>query len=93
MRLVDESAPVLDGVASLLDKHLLQRAEQDTNAPRLLMLEIIREYGLEVLATSGELEAARRAHAQYYLVQAEEAEVPPVRSGAAALVRSIGTGV
>ena len=39
------------------------------------MLETIREYGLEVLASNGELEAARLAHAQYYLVQAEEAEV------------------
>src|SRR6266566_1307186 len=73
-----ESAQVLDGVASLLDKHLLYRAEQDTNAPRLLMLETIREYGLEAFAASGELEAARLAHARYYLVQAEEAEAHQV---------------
>jgi len=44
-----ESAQVLNGVSSLLDKHLLQRADQDTNGPRLLMLETIREYGLEAL--------------------------------------------
>jgi predicted ATPase len=66
-----ESAQVLDGVASLLDKHLLQRAEQDTHGPRFQMLETIREYGLEALTASGELEAARLAHAQYYLIQAE----------------------
>jgi predicted ATPase/DNA-binding CsgD family transcriptional regulator len=70
-----ESAQILDGVASLLDKHLLYRAEQDTNAPRFLMLETIREYGLEALAASGELEAVRLAHAQYYLAQAEEADI------------------
>ncbi len=69
-----ESAQVLDGVASLLDKHLLQRAEQATHGPRFQMLETIREYGLEALSTSGELEAARLAHAQYYLIQAEQAE-------------------
>jgi predicted ATPase len=39
------------------------------------MLETLREYGLEALATSGKLEAAREAHAQYYLRLAEEAEV------------------
>ena len=70
----DESIQILDEVASLLDKHLLQRAEQDTDAARLLMLETLREYGLEALEASGELEAARLAHAQYYLALAEEAD-------------------
>ncbi len=69
-----ESAPVLDGVSSLLDKHLLFRTEQDTNVPRFLMLETLREYGLEALAAGGELEAARLAHAQYYLALAEEVD-------------------
>jgi predicted ATPase/DNA-binding CsgD family transcriptional regulator len=69
-----EQAQVLDGVTSLLDKHLLYRAEQDTNGARFHMLETIREYGLEALEAGGELEAARLAHAQYYLAQAEEAD-------------------
>ncbi len=69
-----ELAQVLDGVTSLLDKHLLYRAEQDTKGARFHMLETIREYGLEVITASGELEAARLAHAQYYLAQAEEAD-------------------
>jgi predicted ATPase/DNA-binding CsgD family transcriptional regulator len=72
--LCGQSAQVLDGIASLLDKHLLHRADQDTDGPRLLMLETIREYGLEVLTASGELEGVRLAHAQYYLALAEEAE-------------------
>ncbi len=70
-------ASVLDGVISLLDKHLLYRAEQsgeERDVGHLLMLETIREYGLECLSTSGELEAARQAHAAYYLRLAEEAE-------------------
>ena len=69
-----EKSQVLDGVTSLLDKHLLYRAEQDTNGPRFHLLETIREYGLEALDAGGELEAARLAHAQYYLGRAEEAD-------------------
>jgi predicted ATPase/DNA-binding CsgD family transcriptional regulator len=75
LALGSESTQVLEGVASLLDKHLLYRAEPDTNAPRLLMLETLREYGLEILEATGELEAARLAHARFYLGMAEEAEL------------------
>jgi predicted ATPase len=69
--------PVLDGVLSLLDKQLLQQANQGSDAQddrRLLMLETIREYGLERLTLSGELEQVRQAHAECYLRLAEEAE-------------------
>jgi len=69
-----ENALILDGVTSLLDKHLLSRAEQATPGARFHLLETIREYGLEVTTALGELEAARLAHAQYYLGQAEEAD-------------------
>jgi len=70
----DMAAPVLDGVASLIDKSLLQKVEQEDEELRLLMLETVREYGLACLAASGELEATRQAHALYYLALAEEAE-------------------
>ncbi|HEX6479459.1 MAG TPA: LuxR C-terminal-related transcriptional regulator, partial [Ktedonobacteraceae bacterium] len=70
-----ESEPVLDTVASLADKSLLQHVEQQTGEePRFAMLETIREYALESLAASGETGAARRAHAAYFLRLAEEAE-------------------
>ena len=39
-----------------------------------MMLETIREYGLEALEASGEMEATRQAHAAYYLALAEEVE-------------------
>ncbi len=72
------NASVLDGVISLLDKHLLYRTEQsdeEYDPGRLLMLETICEYGLERLSSCGELEATRQAHAAYYLRLAEEAEM------------------
>lgn len=66
--------PILDGVASLIDKSLLRQTEQESQEPRLMMLETIREYGLECLALGGEMEIVRRTHAHYYLALAEEAE-------------------
>ncbi len=70
----NQSSRVLEGVASLLDKSLLQQTAREGEEPRLLMLETIREFGLEQLHQQGELEAARRAHARYYLALVETAE-------------------
>src|SRR5258708_6373975 len=64
---------VLDGVSALLENHLLRQVEQPAGEPRLLLLQTIREYGLECLQSCGELEAAFTAHAAYYLALAEEA--------------------
>ncbi len=65
---------LLDRIASLIDKSLLQQTEQEGEEPRFAMLETIRTYGLEVLAASGEMEAIQQAHAVYYLALAEMAE-------------------
>jgi predicted ATPase/DNA-binding CsgD family transcriptional regulator len=75
MVLGERPAEVLDGVASLMDKSLLRQLEQEGEEPRLLMLATIREYGLETLAASGEMESTQRAHAAYYLALAEDAEI------------------
>ncbi len=78
--LSDVATNVLEGVASLIDKNLLQQVEDVNGEPRLVMLETIREYGLECLAASeeageaGGAEATRLAHANYYLKLAEETE-------------------
>ena len=69
----DGAAQVLDAVASLIDNNLLLQIERDGEEPRLVMLEMIREYGLEVLAASGEEEHTRQAHVAYYLALAEKA--------------------
>ena len=70
----DQAEQILDTIASLLDKSLLQQMEQEGGEPRFTMLETIREYGLERLIANGEIEATRQAHAEYYLALAEKAE-------------------
>jgi predicted ATPase len=69
----EEAGLALDGVTSLIDKSLLLQIEREGEAPRLLMLETLREYSLEVLATSGDEEVARQGHAAYYLSLTEKA--------------------
>src|SRR6266487_2895498 len=78
-----EAGRVFEGVASLLDQSLLQQTEQGGEEARLVMLETIREYGLEVLEALGEMEKTRRAHAAYYLELAEEGEPELVIPGQA----------
>jgi predicted ATPase/DNA-binding CsgD family transcriptional regulator len=74
----DEMMSVFEGVISLLDKSLLQQeSTQRDEEPRLKMLETIREYALECLVVSGELDLIRRFHANYYLALAEEVELNP----------------
>jgi predicted ATPase/tRNA A-37 threonylcarbamoyl transferase component Bud32 len=70
----DEAVNVLDTVASLIDKSLLHQTEQEGEEPGLAMLETIREYGLEMLTATGELETNRAAHAHYFLALAEQAQ-------------------
>jgi predicted ATPase/DNA-binding CsgD family transcriptional regulator len=71
----DETGKVFDGVASLIDKSLVQQQAQGDEEPRLMMLETIREYGLEQLASGREGKATHQAHAMYYLALAEQAEL------------------
>lgn len=68
------SASVLDCIESLIDKNLLVPKEQTDGETRLRMLEVIREFALEKLETSGEAETLRRNHAEYFLALAEEAD-------------------
>ena len=75
----DLEIDVLEGMASLVDKSLVQQVERKDGEARFTMLETIREYGLERLAASGEEEATRRAHAAYFLVLAEESNLPLTR--------------
>ena len=69
----DLGMDILEGMASLVDKSLLRRRDAGHDEPRFEMLETVREYALARLAESGEEDTtARRAHAAYALVLAEE---------------------
>jgi predicted ATPase/DNA-binding CsgD family transcriptional regulator len=65
----------LDLLASLVDKSLVRQAEQADGEPRFMMLETIREYGLEQLEASGESADLGKRHAEYYLRFAEETDL------------------
>jgi predicted ATPase/DNA-binding SARP family transcriptional activator/Tfp pilus assembly protein PilF len=64
---------ILEGLVALAEKSLLQQISSPLDEPRFMMLETIRDYGLEQLAASGETEMTRLAHAGYYLALAEQA--------------------
>ncbi|MGE0545042.1 MAG: tetratricopeptide repeat protein [Dehalococcoidia bacterium] len=69
----DLSLAVLDGLAVLVDQSLVRQAEGPEGEPRFAMLETIREYAAERLDVSGDTEAVRRRHAEYFMALAEQA--------------------
>ena len=70
----DPGQPVLDGLASLVDKHLIQRLDGPGGEPRFVMLETIREFALEQLEASGEAPRTRERHADLFGRLADELE-------------------
>lgn len=64
---------VLDILAELVDKSLVQRDER-TGELRFTMLDTIHGFAGEQLSASGQADALRRQHAAYYLERAEEAD-------------------
>lgn len=63
---------LLNRLESLINKSLLRHEAGETDQPRYTILETIREYGLEQLTISQEDVAVRQAHAQFFLVLAEQ---------------------
>ena len=69
-----EEEEVLDLLSGLVEKSLVVTRGSDEEVVRHRMLEPIRQYALEELEESGEIEVVRRAHAAYFLAMAERAE-------------------
>jgi predicted ATPase/class 3 adenylate cyclase len=69
----DLPVDTFDGVSSLLDKSLLRQEEGPNGEPRFVMLETVHEFAREKLRQSGEAEEIKRAHAEFFLTLAEEA--------------------
>lgn len=65
----------LDTLGALVDHSLLQPIEGTAGEPRFVMLETLRAYALERLATLNELEALRRRQAEFFLSWAKTAEL------------------
>jgi predicted ATPase/class 3 adenylate cyclase len=63
-----------DGLAKLVDHSIVQQVRTRDGEPRFTMLDPIREFALERLAASGELDELRRRHAEHFRDLAEEAE-------------------
>jgi predicted ATPase/class 3 adenylate cyclase len=64
----------LQQVAELLDVSLITVTEGADGEPRVGMLETIREYALERLEHSGDLDVTRRRHAEFYAALAERVQ-------------------
>src|SRR4029079_4999203 len=63
---------VLDLVAGLVDKSLVL-VDTSAGEARYRLLETVRQYARDRLVASGELEAIRERHAEYFLEIAEDA--------------------
>jgi non-specific serine/threonine protein kinase len=84
-----QPAAVLDLLAQLVNKSLVIAHREPEQQARYRLLETIREYALERLAQSGELEALRRRHAEYFLAWAEQHERETVTAEMASWYRSL----
>ena len=69
----DDALAILDPVGRLVEKSLLQVARDSDGEPRYRMLEPMRQFAREMLAASGEEQAVRSHHADYYVAVAERA--------------------
>jgi predicted ATPase/transcriptional regulator with XRE-family HTH domain len=70
----DKICAIEDTLASLVNKHLVKRTNDDEDEPRFMLLETLREYAQEKLDDSGEGLDVREQHAVYFLELAESAD-------------------
>jgi predicted ATPase/DNA-binding SARP family transcriptional activator len=71
--IVNSQFSILDGLAALVDKSLVQAHADKDGETRFVMLETIREYALACLHERGGVREVAQAHAAYFLSFAERA--------------------
>lgn len=74
------SAETIDVISSLIDKSLLLKKETKDGESRFRMLEVVRDFAHEMLDAGGQVDEARRRHAEFFVGLAETAE--PLLQGA-----------
>jgi predicted ATPase/class 3 adenylate cyclase len=67
-------ADALDLVTSLVGKNLVRRGDDPDGEPRYWMLETIREYASELLASTADAEDVRRLHLEHFARVADAVE-------------------
>jgi tetratricopeptide (TPR) repeat protein len=66
------STSVFDQLTVLIDSNLIRaHAPADNDAPRVMVLETIREFGIEQLQDRDELDVMRQRHADHFVTVAE----------------------
>jgi DNA-binding CsgD family transcriptional regulator/tetratricopeptide (TPR) repeat protein len=65
---------VLELLSGLVEKSLVVAESTEQGVVRYRLLDSIRQYALEKLEQSGEVDDVKRAHAEYFLAVAEEIE-------------------
>lgn len=70
--MADEGHDALAILASLVDKHLVQRVQDHGGSLRVRLLETVRDYALGLLQQSNEEGATRNRHLAFFLAQAVE---------------------
>ena len=74
--LIDETSniDVLNAITSLVENSLLVQTETMSGESRFHLLEVVREYALEILETNGESQLMRKNHAAFFLAETQKAE-------------------
>ena len=88
-----EEEDVLDLLSGLVEKSLVVSRGSDEGDVRFRLLETVRQYALEKLEESGEIEVVRRAHAAYFLAMAERAEPELMGKEAVTWLAELGSEV